>query len=401
MLHFSPRRFFSGVRQRVFNINIEGNAFNDVDIVKIAGAQTALTLQVAQAVDDGAVSISLTNSVPQIDNPKISGIEIKLLSVHLAHAVANGPYTAVDVNNAGSVVISVDGSASHTHAPGLFLNQWIWKEGAQVLGTGQQTSFNLPVGLHNVALTVVDNGGNTNTILTTISILPFGYPAVTGLSPTSGSIAGNTQVTITGSGFTYPANQTVVRFGLQNITGDAIQIVNSSTIKVQSPLTPIGYPAPVTVTTPLGTSNAATFTYVAGSPIVFVSANLTNFVAPTVATFGPDGKLYVGTINGQVGKLTLNNDFTAVTQQVISTVATGRGILGIVFNPMDAGAANPPVYISSSLLFHGETKSSSGLAINGKVHKVSGANLDIVVDIITGLPVNDGDHGEQKLSQMF
>ena len=336
--------------------------------------------------------------MPQIDNPKISGIEIKLLSVHLAHAVAGGPYTAVDVNNAGSVVISVDGRASHTHAPGLFLNQWMWKEGARALGTGNTTSFNLSVGVHNVALTVVDNGGNTDTILTTISILPFGYPSVTGLSPTTGSNAGTTQVTITGSGFTYPVSQTVVRFGLQNITGNAIQIVNSSTIKVQSPLTPIGYPAPVSVTTPLGTSNAAAFTYVASSPIVFTSAKLTDIGSPTVGTFGPDGKLYVGTVDGKVAKLTLNNDFTAVMQQVISTVATGRGILGIVFDPMDAGAANPPAYITSSQFFHGETKSSSGLAVNGKVHKVSGANLDIVVEIITGLPVSDHDHGKMKPS---
>jgi Malectin domain len=61
----------------VFNINIEGNAFNNIDVVKIAGKETALTMRVTQAVVDGFVSIRLSNSVPQIDNPKISGIEIK------------------------------------------------------------------------------------------------------------------------------------------------------------------------------------------------------------------------------------------------------------------------------------------------------------------------------------
>jgi hypothetical protein len=58
-------------------MNIEGNTFNNVDVVKMTGAQTAITLRVTQAVVDGFASISLTNSVPQIDNPKISGIEIK------------------------------------------------------------------------------------------------------------------------------------------------------------------------------------------------------------------------------------------------------------------------------------------------------------------------------------
>jgi hypothetical protein len=67
--------------------------------------------------------------------------------------------------------------------------------------------------------------------------------------------------------------------------------------------------------------------------------------------------------------------------------------LGLAFDPMDAGLTNPPVYITSSFYFHGESNSSSGEAINGKVHRVSGANLDIVENIITGLPVSDSDHG--------
>jgi hypothetical protein len=58
-------------------MNVEGNTFNNIDVVQIAGKETAFTMRVTQAVVDGAVSIRLTNSVPQIDNPKISGIEIK------------------------------------------------------------------------------------------------------------------------------------------------------------------------------------------------------------------------------------------------------------------------------------------------------------------------------------
>jgi hypothetical protein len=89
----------------------------------------------------------------------------------------------------------------------------------------------------------------------------------------------------------------------------------------------------------------------------------------------------------------MNADYTAVLSSVVSTVQFDRAILGITFDPMDAGNPNPPVYITSSLLFHGEIKSSSGTSINGKVSKVTGANLDVVTDVITGLPVSDLDHG--------
>jgi hypothetical protein len=51
------------------------------------------------------------------------------------------------------------------------------------------------------------------------------------------------------------------------------------------------------------------------------------------------------------------------------------------------------VYITSSLLFHGEIKSSSGTSINGKVSKVTGANLDLVTDDVAVLPISDLDHG--------
>jgi Malectin domain len=71
------RRYWWNIGQRVFNMNVEGNTFNNIDVVKTAGKETAFTMRVTQVVVDGAVSIRLTNSVPQIDNPKISGIEIK------------------------------------------------------------------------------------------------------------------------------------------------------------------------------------------------------------------------------------------------------------------------------------------------------------------------------------
>lgn len=119
--------------------------------------------------------------------------------------------------------------------------------------------------------------------------------------------------------------------------------------------------------------------------------------------FGPDGKLYVGTGDGRIAKLTLSEDHETVVESLVSSVVADsdptcftndcRTILGITFDPMDAGLPNPPVYLSHSQTFHGGEDSSSGPAINGKVSVVSGANLDSITDLITGLPVSDHDHG--------
>jgi glucose/arabinose dehydrogenase len=73
-----------------------------------------------------------------------------------------------------------------------------------------------------------------------------------------------------------------------------------------------------------------------------------------------------------------------------------RPVLGIAFDPTDT-KANPDVYVSHSTIFHGSSSAYEGAAINGKVSKLSGANLDTITDIITGLPVCDRDHAVNGL----
>jgi streptogramin lyase len=80
-------------------------------------------------------------------------------------------------------------------------------------------------------------------------------PAVTAVSPSHGSTAGGTAVTITGTGFT---NATQVRFGPTNAPG--YTVVNDTTITVTSPPRPAGL-ATVYVTTGNGTSSATSNAY--------------------------------------------------------------------------------------------------------------------------------------------
>jgi hypothetical protein len=290
---------------RVFNIDVEGEQeWTDVDIVDLKAPNTAFTLETTRIVSDGFLSLSLYDAYPKKDQPKLSGIEIRLLGLHLAHAVAVVPKKAVDMTGNGFADVPVNGIPSHTHGIGLVLVSYAWKLGATVLATTESATLSLPVGEHFVTLTVVDDGGNDSTEGKPITVNPFGYPALTGLSPDTGSIAGGEEITIIGSGFTYSAADTVVHFGLYDLTGDDIEIVDQYTIKIISPATVLGLPTLVSVTTPLDTSNEVTYTYIAGMPIEFTEGTLNldginildvfeDFYGPTALKFGPDGKLYV------------------------------------------------------------------------------------------------------------
>ena len=373
-------------------MTIESQKFDLIDIFSLAGGfAKAVTLQATVVVDDGFASIAVAKVTSE---PKLNGIEIITSVPHVAHSVSNGPYFAVDTMNVGFATVNVDGSESHTHGTDLVLTNWTWKKGAQTLGTGEISSFNLTVGTHDITLTVVDNGNFQATEATTVTVHPFGFPDISSLTPSSGSIIGGELVTIYGTGFNYSAAEMIVHFGTDQLTGSELQIINATTIVVSSPQIPISVPVRVSVQTPLGRSKDATYTYASSTPISFSTTKLVDISQPTTAEFGPDGKLYVGTLKGTLAKITLNNNFTSLVSIVTAIVQPDRAILGITFDPLDAGEALPPVYISSSLLFHGESKSSSGTAINGKISRILGANLDIIEDVVTGLPVCDLDHGE-------
>lgn len=98
-------------------------------------------------------------------------------------------------------------------------------------------------------------------------------PVVTSISPSTGSIAGGTSVTVTGSGF---LNGAVVRFvqesggtpGGATLAGAYVNVLSSTTLTVVSPGVTSGTTYFITVRTPSGTSptsGAEVFTY---SPLV-------------------------------------------------------------------------------------------------------------------------------------
>jgi hypothetical protein len=121
-----------------------------------------------------------------------------------------------------------------------------------------QITVTSPAGKGTVTVTVTTAGGS-------VSAGKFTYvtpaPAVTGLSPSSGTTAGGTAVTITGTNL---GGATGVSFGgaAGKITADS-----GTQITVTSPPGSAGT-VTVTVTTPGGSASAGKFTYVTPPPTI-------------------------------------------------------------------------------------------------------------------------------------
>jgi len=76
--------------QRKFDVTIEDKSFTNVDIVALNGGvpKKAMTLEAAVIVSDGFVSIEVKDSIPKVDQGKLSAIQVKLVGPHYAHSVA-------------------------------------------------------------------------------------------------------------------------------------------------------------------------------------------------------------------------------------------------------------------------------------------------------------------------
>lgn len=134
-------------------------------------------------------------------------------------------------------------------------------------GSASFPTADLPGGSYDV---VASYGGDSNWVAVTSThliqtIKPA--PVVTGVSPSSGPIAGGTSVTLTGTGF---SGATAVAFGTGGASGTALTVVDDSHITVVSPAHSAGQ-VNVFVTTPVGTSAAVAadrFTYLPPPPVV-------------------------------------------------------------------------------------------------------------------------------------
>ncbi len=121
-----------------------------------------------------------------------------------------------------------------------------------LVNSSTQITVISPAGTGTTSVTVTTPGGTSNGLTYTY----VAAPTLSSLSPVAGLLIGGNTVTITGTGFT---GATAVTFG----TTPATFTVNSSTqIRATAPAGPLLGTASVTVTTPGGTSNGLTYTYI-------------------------------------------------------------------------------------------------------------------------------------------
>ena len=104
-------------------------------------------------------------------------------------AVINGNLTVVDTGKPGSELITLDGSGSFDVEDGNLLTdyQWSWTGQSSGSASGDTLSVQLAVGDYDVSLTVTDSGGETNSAVAAVSVLPKGGSGDDGGDPVDSS----------------------------------------------------------------------------------------------------------------------------------------------------------------------------------------------------------------------
>ncbi|MEO7426917.1 MAG: malectin domain-containing carbohydrate-binding protein [Fibrobacteria bacterium] len=151
------------------------------------------------------------------------------------------------------------------------------------------------------------------------------------------------------------------------------------------------------VSAPNGTSLPFTLKYTSGAStnISFATSKLANMPSPTQAVWGPDGRLYVTSLEGWIMAYTLDDNYQITATQTISTLVGVKNleIMGIAFNPLEA-AGPVKMYIAHSLLHSNGGACFTGPSeYNSQISVLTGPNFSTLQPIITGLPTSNHDHG--------
>eukprot|EP00178_Gracilaria_changii_P027565 TRINITY_DN88_c0_g1_i1.p1 TRINITY_DN88_c0_g1~~TRINITY_DN88_c0_g1_i1.p1 ORF type:complete len:1061 (+),score=165.22 TRINITY_DN88_c0_g1_i1:929-4111(+) len=247
-------------------------------------------------------------------------------------------------------------------------------------------------------------------------------PILASLTPADGPDSGGTSVKVTGYGLFQPLS---VSFGGTAVTPGGT--INPQQFFVTSPPAGSNSVAQVVVTSGSGLkSNALDFSYGStcdsiGFDVVDMktsSGGAVDFLElPTCVTMGGDGKLYIGTLGATVQVLGYDVGSLTVTSHCYSksitdnnfkkgTIPSQRDILGIAFDPRDAGLKP---YVSTSTLFWYDKNrinfDNKAAWRNGAVDRLkkgtdpSDPKVCLVYDqrIVSGLPVSNHDHSVNQL----
>ena len=213
--------------------------------------------------------------------------------------------------------------------------------------------------------------------------------------PTVGTELGGNLIKIEGFGF-YPKAQVTVHWGATDFTLVDFLSWTDQAIELESPAG-VGSVF-VSVETPGGLSNSFEFIYSPDGPIPIkfdrLDSKQINLANPTAAAWHGNGKLYVGTLDGNIAVVEFTDDWSStVTTHTGVSGLTNFDLLGIAINPYDPPdpvklyVAHGEHFLNGGGFFNGESP------FTGQVSILTGPNFDDPVPLITGLPTSNHDHG--------
>jgi hypothetical protein len=263
----------------------------------------------------------------------------------------------------------------------------------------------------------IDAKGGTNTKLNYVAIAVGNQPSVRTTNPTDSQTNVQTNISIT-------ADVNLPNSGIDpsTVTSATVKLIDTSTnteVNANSNTTGGGDAIVLTPTALLkantkyifqiteglkdttGTSflpYSISFKTGASAPppgsIAFDLVQLTNVPAKPYSTvvIGPDNKLYTSTLVGEILRFPINADGTVGTPQTITSLQTANGgnrtIIGMAFDPAST-ASNLILWVTNNFYWNGTGQAPDW---SGKITRMSGSNLEIVQDYVTGLPRSIRDH---------
>ncbi len=211
---------------------------------------------------DNASSFATATAVTVTSGATTSGIDAVLAPPIPTPAITD--VSPVSGSTDGGTTVTLTGSAL-TGATAVFFDG----EAGTSVAVSSDTALTVVTPAHAagpVSVIVVTPGGASFAAEFTY-VTPA--PAISDVSPVSGSTNGGTSVTVTGTHFT---GATSVTF--DGSTGMSLVVNSDSSITVTTPARAAGL-VDVIVTTPYGSSSPAAFTYVAPAPAGSISGSLT------------------------------------------------------------------------------------------------------------------------------